>query len=81
MGSNIDFGSPNGLLQKLVGEETPDKQSPHPHSIIRHLTLWICWVLGGLGGLWGEVLSSRRKVANSRRMGSSWGESYVYKGI
>ena len=77
MGSNIDFGSPNGLLQKLVGEETPDKQSPHPHSIIRHSIL----DLGGLGGLWGEVLSWRRKVANSRRMGSSWGESYVYKGI
>ena len=61
--------------------QTVSSSSFHNKTSWRHLTLWICWVLGGLGGLWGEVLSSRRKVANSRRMGSSWGESYVYKGI
>ena len=52
------------------------------------LLFWLVMVVVGAVGLKNRVvvvgallLFWRRKVANLRRMGTSWRESYVYKGI
>ena len=61
--------------------QTVSSSSFHNKMSWRHLTLWICWVLGGLGGLWGKCCPRAEKLQTREEWAQVGGKVMSIKGF